>query len=85
MLQNPTMCVMWGGSSHFFTARSLRSKIPALEAFVPPTHFPSGSGNLTTGLLSELKMGTVNKTFDLDLGLRKRETNEKENDHRQAF
>ena len=23
MLQNPTMCVMWGGSSHFFTARSL--------------------------------------------------------------
>ena len=44
MLQNPTMCVMWGGSSHFFTARSLRSKIPRSGGVRSPDPLPKWVG-----------------------------------------
>ena len=44
MLQNPTMCVMWGGFSHFFTARSLQSKITRSGGVRSPDPLPKWVG-----------------------------------------
>ncbi len=45
-------CVSCGGVQSIFSVlEASEVKLPALRAFVLPTHFPSGSGNLTTKIV----------------------------------
>ena len=47
MVQNPIMYDTWGGASNILVLEASEVKLPALGGFVLPTHFLSGSGNLT--------------------------------------
>ena len=47
MVQNPIMYETLGGASNILVLEASEVKLPALGGFVLPTHFLSGSGNLT--------------------------------------
>ena len=44
VVQNPMMYDTWGGASHFFSARSLRSKIPRSQGIRSPDPLPKWVG-----------------------------------------
>ena len=48
VVQNPMMYDTWGGASHFFSARSLRSKIPCYQGIRSPNWHSCQLGNLSS-------------------------------------